>query len=518
MSFCVSGIFFQLLLSVFSLTSLAYSSSPPDLAGCKKAVCFSGPLPYFKLTSSKKCSSATLLQLTVVPAADRYWAKQVSETVPACYVRPQSASQVARILRTARKHACPFAISGGGHSDNPGASNLQGGITIDLSSFKNITVSRDHTVTSVGPGLNWGEVYERLEKSDLIVMGGRESSVGVSGLTLGGGISYLSGIHGWACDNVKNYEVVLADGRVVNANANGKHADLYKALRGGGNNFGIVTRFDLDTYPQGLMNGGLTLWSDSAAIQKALVTAFVKFTKNSHTDPKGHTILSITNIAGNYLWAASLIYSQPASNPQVLHPFRTSLLNSAKVSDTTRNTSYAELAAELGNTQPSGRRQQFHTATFRLNSEFIIGILQIYRDEVKRIRAAYNGTAPLLAPFALQPMTSDYFKFMCRRGGNVLGLEGERENLFILSMAWPWDNAEDDDLFEGAMQTIISKSVALAKKMGTFYGYIYMNYAVPSDPVIQSYGLSNVRFLKSVSKRYDPQGVFQTLVPGGFKL
>lgn len=108
-----------------------------------------------------------------------------------------------------------------------GASNIQGGLTIDLANLNKIQVSQDRTLTHVGSGNHWVDVYGQLDKQQLAVIGGRVAGIGVGGLTLGGtllehcnlqkrtadrykgGISFFSGRHGWACDNVRNYEVYL---------------------------------------------------------------------------------------------------------------------------------------------------------------------------------------------------------------------------------------------------------------------------------------------------------------------
>ena len=107
-----------------------------------------------------------------------------------------------------------------------GASNIQGGLTIDLANLNQIQISQDRTLTHVGAGNHWIDVYSKLEEQQLAVIGGRVAGIGVGGLTLGGtlhvtnnlrgrtltysgGISFFSGRHGWACDNVRSYEVYL---------------------------------------------------------------------------------------------------------------------------------------------------------------------------------------------------------------------------------------------------------------------------------------------------------------------
>lgn len=100
-------------------------------------------------------------------------------------------------------------------------------------------------------------------------------------MTLGGGISFFSGRYGWACDGVKNYELVTADSRILQVNET-SHPDLYFALRGGGNNFGIVTRLDLDTFPQGPIWGGSSITAGNYT--PALLDALYWYAQNAPSD------------------------------------------------------------------------------------------------------------------------------------------------------------------------------------------------------------------------------------------
>jgi FAD/FMN-containing dehydrogenase len=104
---------------------------------------------------------------------------------------------------------CLFSIRSGGHSNIVGASNIENGVTLDLSSINRVDVSGDKTTAYVGPGARWGDVYTQLESKGLAVVGGRVSDVGVGGVILGGGMSYFSNQYGWAADNVLNFEVPL---------------------------------------------------------------------------------------------------------------------------------------------------------------------------------------------------------------------------------------------------------------------------------------------------------------------
>ncbi|KAL2022651.1 hypothetical protein VTK56DRAFT_4995 [Thermocarpiscus australiensis] len=150
----------------------------------------------------------------------------------------------------AASDSCNFAIKGHGHAPAAGFANIDGGITIDMTDLNMTALNPDHSILSVGAGASWPQVYLYLDAFNVSVAGGRNGLVGVGGLTLGGGISHFSPRVGWACDNVLKFEVVLADGTPTNVNASYR-GDRYRALKGGANNLGLVTRFDLATFPQG---------------------------------------------------------------------------------------------------------------------------------------------------------------------------------------------------------------------------------------------------------------------------
>ena len=111
---------------------------------------------------------------------------QQSEAQPLCRVQPGSAEDVSVSLLVTKFFQCPFAVKSGGHAAFTNASNIQGGLTIDLARLNQIEISNDKTLTSVGSGCRWGDVYNALDQHDLMVIGGRVADIGVGGLTLGG--------------------------------------------------------------------------------------------------------------------------------------------------------------------------------------------------------------------------------------------------------------------------------------------------------------------------------------------
>ena len=145
---------------------------------------------------------------TYAASEQSYWSLQEAELAPACIVSPDTAADIATTVGIlTRDRECPFAIRGQSHTPAPGAANIDGGITIDMRSLNNVTVSASGKTAHVGAGASWLDVYTYLDARNLSVAGGRNGLVGVGGLLLGGGISYYGPRVGWACDNVVNYEV-----------------------------------------------------------------------------------------------------------------------------------------------------------------------------------------------------------------------------------------------------------------------------------------------------------------------
>jgi FAD/FMN-containing dehydrogenase len=174
---------------------------------------------------------------------------------PAGIVRAADARDVARAVGFARSAGLEIAVRSGGHSI-PGHSTVDGGLVIDMSAMKGLHIDPAAKVARAESGLTAGEYTTAAAEFGLATPFGDTSSVGIAGLTLGGGIGYLVRKHGLAIvDSLLGVEVVTADGRIVNASAD-ENADLFWAVRGGGGNFGVVTRFTYRLHEVGMTYGG----------------------------------------------------------------------------------------------------------------------------------------------------------------------------------------------------------------------------------------------------------------------
>lgn len=143
-----------------------------------------------------------------------------------------------------------------------GAVSITDGVLITLSNFNTTTLNADNTVT-VGAGLRWRDVYSYVSNYGRGVCGGRFGDVGVGGLLLGGGISHFGSQYGWSADLITEYELVLSDGWIICVNLD-RYPDLFWALKGGLNNFGIVTKFTIKTFPVTQVYGGSIIYAPAS--------------------------------------------------------------------------------------------------------------------------------------------------------------------------------------------------------------------------------------------------------------
>lgn len=429
------------------------------------------------------------------------------------------------IIKSLTALQAQFSVKAGGHTAFAGGSNVDQGVTIDLLYMNDITVANDSQTVSVGSGSRWIQVTEVLDQLGLGVVGGRVADVGVAGLLLGGGISYFSGFRGWACDNVQNYEVVLSSGEVVNASPN-ENKDLFWALRGGGgSNFGIVTRFDLDVFPQG------NLWASNVlypgALNTTLIPLFTDLTINGlPQDPQAHTyfIMTYSPELGGYIAAASLYHATPPTTnttPLVFVPLK-SVPEIFSDTVTVENVSTALRAID----QPYGDRQTWwDTSVLVTESDLLTDIVPLWEQVVTTFLSAAtenagpNGTASAVAPYLVfQPIPLNILTAMQKNGGNALGLRPGDGPLMLVQLTVIWDDANLDELIEGELSQLIENVEAMASERGELKGFVYMNYAGSTQEVLKRYGPESYARLKDVANQYDPERLLQKYWKGYFQL
>ncbi|KAI0836301.1 FAD-binding domain-containing protein [Hypoxylon sp. FL0890] len=445
----------------------------------------------------------------------KFWSQQQSQNAkPRCFVHPTDAEDVAVIVLLARATQCPFAVKGGGHTPFKGGSNSNGGITIDFERMKHVIPSADRKSVSIGPGNTWVEVYTTLEGFNLTMAGGRTATVGVGGLTLGGGISFFSGQYGLTCDNIIEYEIVLGSGEILTVDSN-TNADLFWALRGGGGNFGIVTQFVAHAFDQGPMWGGTIAWEMHSS-KAPLVDAIVSYAeKGSKEDPKGALIQSFAYAQKHQMWVSVAMAHHSDPQPPGRHPevFDDILSMENAFHDSTRSTSHSNHTIEVDAASPAGLRQSYWVFTTYVDKQLAMDMLDLFEEEVNPIKN-FRDMVPALV---YQVITVPQLKAMMRNGGNALGIGGGKKPLFLVGLTVMWMLESDDKVVLKTMSNILSRSQELARERGLDHPFLYMNYASQFQDPIASYGAENKARLLEVSRKYDPEGVFQNLNPGYFK-
>jgi FAD/FMN-containing dehydrogenase len=178
--------------------------------------------------------------------ARRLW-NALADGEPAVAVRCRGAADVVAGVDVAREHGLRLGVKSGGHHVS-GCAVPDDGLLLDLGPMDDVRVAPDAETVTVGPGATWGDVDRETAAFGRAVPGGQDPNIGVAGLTLGGGVGWLSRQYGLTCDNLLAADVVTADGRLVRASAEA-HPDLFWGLRGGGGNLGVVTRFRFRLHP-----------------------------------------------------------------------------------------------------------------------------------------------------------------------------------------------------------------------------------------------------------------------------
>lgn len=267
------------------------------------------------------------------------------DLTPSCVFLPDTTDKVARAVQLFTRLNCQWAIRGGGHSPIPGAANIDGGILLATDQLNTIDINHEESYVRVGAGNRLGAVYNATDPEDLVPIIGRYEDVGL-GLAVGAGFSFLCNREGLTIDNVLNYEVVIANGTIVNANST-SNPDLFWALKGGNNNFGVVTHFHLRTFPyNGTVYGGNIVHPESSFDQVAELF-YDYFTYQAIEDTLTHVMPSYEYIGSTDVASAVslVVYNEAVDEmPPILQPW----LQVPYDSNTFSRRTYGSLAEEEG--------------------------------------------------------------------------------------------------------------------------------------------------------------------------
>lgn len=299
----------------------------------------------------------------------------------------------------------------------------------------------------------------------------------------------------------------MASGIIVEATPT-KFSDLYWALRGGGNNFGLVVEFEANLFPlpKNEIWGGSRVYTEDSF--PAVMDAFFKVITEAPEDPKAGqwvAYLAQPRIASTEFW-----YAEPVENPAIFSGYD----GLPSVVDSTKIRPLSEYSTSLQGDNPNGFRQIYHATTVKVDRELLGRAKEIYYEEFDTV-SHVPGIFPTLID---QGITLPMMQHMSKNGGNPLGLDASQGPFFLMHIACWWDNEEDDATVEGFVQRVIRRIDEEAKAKDLDYPYIYMNYGSRFQDAVAGYGPENVQKLKKIARKYDPVQVFQRLQPGHFKL
>ncbi|KAF8188904.1 hypothetical protein K438DRAFT_1936224 [Mycena galopus ATCC 62051] len=435
-------------------------------------------------------------------AADiTHWASSSTQD-SVCSVEPGTAADVAVIIQLLASTNTSFAVKGGGHSANPGFSSTPG-VHISMTRFSGVTYDAASGTATIGTGLIWDDVYTALEPFGVNVVGGRVSGVGVAGFTLGGGYSWLTNQLGLTVDTVTAFELVKPSGDIVLITED-SDADLFFGLKGGQNNFGIVTQFTLKTFPQGQVWGGLLTYT--LAQIPAVSAAVAQFAANV-TDPKAAIIPTFNFLLGQPGISHVMFYDAPTPPPGIFDAFLAIPHLTADVS--TR--SFVSLVQSAPSNATTGARGAFHTVSLLDYSPTMISA--ILNETI------FWGTHLALAgatfiSYDIEPFLATIFTHST--SPSAYPPSRPVPATMPLNLYFAWADPLSDSLFHSALLSSAQQltNVAVGEGQDVADAPLYTNYALYDTPLERIYG-ANVARLTSIKAAVDPGNVMG--LAGGFK-
>ncbi|KAI2837082.1 CAZyme family AA7 [Aspergillus niger] len=430
------------------------------------------------------------------PLIDEAWSGNCRLNA-SCIVTPKSAQEVSLVIQILSVLDTKFSIRSGGHSSSPGFSSIgNNGVLVALERLNTLSISADRKTLTVGPGNRWEAVYQYLEQYNLTVLGGREPVVGVGGFVLGGGLSLFYNTNGLAIDTVTRFQVVTPNGTIVNATPT-EHADLYKGLKGGLNNFGIIVEYDLTT------NTGIDVWFEvknyTRAETPALLAAYATYLQNAD-------VRSNVEIQANPAYTVVLYgYLDHVSAPSAFNAFST--VPSVSTVYPPTNASLNEVLLEIGTAGVTGS-----SWTYTVSFSFKVTNPDFLQESYKTYLEAAASLLPsgVLLEYVPQGIIPNLVtKGQAQNGGNLLGLEATPQVWGEIFAQFPATVSQST--VASAVNDLLAKITSSAESQGVHLPYIFANDAGPDQQVLRGYGEDNLKYIATIAERYDPKGVMQKL-------
>jgi FAD/FMN-containing dehydrogenase len=412
---------------------------------------------------------------------------------PALIAQCAGTSDVVAAVNFAREKGLAVAVRGGGHNVS-GNATCDNGVVIDLRPMKGVSVDSDRRIARAEGGATWGEYDRETQRHGLASPGGAISTTGIAGLTLGGGFGWLSRSYGLVCDNVVSVEVVTASGEVLIASAD-ENPDLFWAIRGGGGNFGVVTRFDYRLQKVGDLYAGLVLYPRSEA--REFLKMYAGLTAGA-PDELSTMAAFLSTPDGDPVVGVFSVYHGPATEGErVLAPLRAF---GSPLLDDVGSKPYTVIQQAFDEGFPAGNRNYWKS-----------NYLSAVGDECIDVLVDHANKAP--SPMCVVAIEHMIQGAVARVGADDTAF-GSREaeyNLLILGISD--DPGLDDATKDWARE--MWKAVEPFSTSGVYVNYMDRD---ESERIGDAYSSTHYARLVELKKRYDPDNLFrlnQNIAPSG---
>jgi len=410
---------------------------------------------------------------------------------PAMIVQCADADDVSPAIALARRHKLEISIRGAGHNI-AGNALCNDGLTIDFSNMKNVRVDAGKRRAYVEPGATLANLDEATQVHGLATPVGINSTTGIAGLTLGGGFGWLTRKYGMTIDNLVSVNMITAEGRKIQASET-DNADLFWAIRGGGGNFGVVTRFEFQLFPVGPeIFAGLIVFPFSQA--KQILNKYRQFVNSAPEELNVWVVLRKApplpflpeNVHGKEVVVLPVFYSGPATEAEKLiapvRAFGTPHGEHLGVQP------YVAWQKAFDPLLTPGARNYWKSHNFTELADGALDSIIEFAGKLPSPQCEIFIGLIAGAPNRIAPDAMAY---------------GHRDAKFVLNVHGRWDEAKDDQKCIGWAREFFKASAPYASAGA----YVNFMTAEESDRVAAAYG-ANYDRLVQIKKRYDPDNIF----------
>lgn len=395
---------------------------------------------------------------------------------------------VADVMKTvefAYTHDLLISVRGGGHNV-PGNAVCAGGLMINLSRMRSVRVDPVRRSVRAGGGATWGDFDHETQAFALASTGGTDATTGIAGLTLGGGLGWLAGKHGLACDNLLSVDIVTAEGRLLTVSAT-EHTDLFWGVRGGGGNFGVVTSFEYCLHPVGPVLAGPVIYPFGTAKD---VLKFYRDFSCTIPDELNMACLLTSSPDGVPVVVIAVCYNGAIeAGEKILKPLRKF---GQPVADYFRPMPYTEIQSLVGSMALPGRQNYW-------KSSFMTDI----SDDAIDTLVAYCATVP-------SPFTQVGFQQLgnaARRVPNDVTAFGHREARYELMMLSMWLDPADYEV-NAAWTRQLAEAMAPFTTGRGYVNQMGIETEEGAERIKAAYG-PNYERLVALKNKYDPTNFFR---------